>query len=52
MSAQAIPWNGRPPGDGWYERILVFLKKHDPRTMRGALVYALPGFALGWVLGS
>jgi len=40
-----------PPGHWLYEAIMTFVRKNDPRSLGGALLYAGIGLALGMLLG-
>jgi hypothetical protein len=46
-----VAYYPRPPKHPLVEAIEAFLKQHDPRTWRGAMVYATFGFVLGFFLG-
>lgn len=51
MTAGTAFYPKPPPGHWLYEAIMSFVKKYDPRTLYGALLYAGMGLAIGILLG-
>lgn len=51
MSSLTAFYPKPPPGHWLYEAVMSFVKRHDPRTLPGAALYAGIGLAIGLLIG-